>query len=692
MSNRNPQRRGRQQQQPPQHHNALDYSDSDKTDFTPYTQGGSNSYGGGGGGSVRYNGNGGGGTLGSDRTPYSYYDQDYEGGNTLDGSDRTPYTQYSYEYYENGNQLDYSESDRTPYSQRSQGQSCQSQSQSRVHHDSFNSNSSRGSAQPGRMHGSINYDNHNSDTHRQSYGTSYSHRSRQTNQKSQYGNASASGSTLATTVANGGRGRCPYQIGFHVQNAGKQMSTTKRIIHFRFGFAHPQALSQGKAGVDCRGQEHDLRITWSITGGKRQICIDGREIQYTAGKRANSERRADIMEAAWKMSDHVFELKCYAYAPKAGSPEKRNPKWKQYSLTIDGRSFFELPEIFDLGLKGLGTERLPSTISGGSEWDQTSAISSKTGVPSSSISSQYTDQSSVKDSIQSRIEEQRRLMNRKKQGSTTVDMSRPKCTNSSVTYDSASDLSSINLMSFRSMSMSDNQEDSGIYSSGVHSAEPSELREARNRQSAAGEQANGKCKGSNRAEPQQHYAPTAERLSTLGSQQQAQQPQRYQPKFLSAVSESSTDIVASRVQKQPPRQQSKIQGQERTNHMILAQQQPPTFEEITQALVPASFVPPQDAVQGHSQHERTPTSHQQPQSIPPPGNQPKTIPQQQPPRTSSSPQYQTQPTNNSQRSAQPRASSPTQFQPKQHEDLPPKPPQQPISDSLPKGVNKFAFY
>lgn len=118
----------------------------------------------------------------------------------------------------------------------------------------------------------------------------------------------------------------PYQIEFLVQNQGKQISASKRIIHFRFGFASPEALSHGKTGTDCRGEEHDIVITWSITGGKRAISMNGREVQYAAGKRANASRRADVLEASWRMMDHVYELKCYAYKPSAGSPEKRNPR------------------------------------------------------------------------------------------------------------------------------------------------------------------------------------------------------------------------------------------------------------------------------------------------------------------------------------------------------------------------------
>ena len=612
--------------------NNLDYSDSDRTDFTPYSQGQ---------GSYYYD------LDGSDRTPYSYYPEFEGAGNTLDGSDRTPYSYYD-----------------------SQGQQS--------YYDSFDNGrtSTTHSGRQGTYHSGY-YEDQTSDMYSvQSYvardnmsqASNYSRRSQQSYRTQNGSNASVCGSTTATTVANGGRGRCPYQIGFNVQNAGKQMSTTKRIIHFRFGFANAQALSMGRAGVDCRGEEHDLCVTWSITGGKRLISLDGREIQYSAGKRANTSRRADILECAWKMSDHIFELKCYAYKPKSGSPEKRNPKFHQYNLTIDGRSFFELPEIFDLGLKGLGTRNYPSmTISGSSVLDHTTS-STITGASSSrSASTQYTtDQSSVKSSIQSRIDEQRRLMKQKKQGSTTKKKIRSvsDSVNSGVTFDSASDATSSNLMSFRSLNVSENQheEESEIYSSGVFSSAPSELNEARNRQYADNASMSST---STKQQQQQQRAPSPKDSSLVPKQRQAQQSGRYpsKPKYLSPVTETpTTNIVADRVQRPEsstnivtgrapnlyPSQQMNIPEPPR---MTLAPQQPPTYEEITQALVPtASSVPSKGEMKVDSRQ----VSHQ-PKALPPPESQPKAVrePKSVPP--ASVPQHQDQPT-------------------------------------LPKGINKFAFF
>ena len=627
------------QRYPAARNNNLDYSDSDRTDFTPYSQGQ---------GSYYYD------LDGSDRTPYSYYPEFEGAGNTLDGSDRTPYSYYD-----------------------SQGQQS--------YNDSFDNGRTRHSGRQGTYHSGYYEDQTIDMCSVQSYGardnmsqaSNYSRRSQQSYRTQNGSNASVCGSTTATTVANGGRGRCPYQIGFNVQNVGKQMSTTKRIIHFRFGFANAQAISQGRAGVDCRGEEHDLCVTWSITGGKRLISLDGREIQYSAGKRANTARRADILECAWKMSEHIFELKCYAYKPR----EKRNPKFHQYNLTIDGRSFFELPEIFDLGLKGLGTRNYPSmTISGSSVLDHTTT-STITGASSSRASTQYTtDQSSVKSSIQSRIDEQRRLMKQKKQGPTTSKKIRPRVSdsvNSGVTFDSASDATSSNLMSFRSLNVSENQneEESEIYSSGVFSSAPSELNEARNRQ-YADNASMGSTSTKQQQQQQQQRAPSPKDSSLVPKQRQAQQSGRYtsKSKYLSPVTETPTtnNIVADRVQRRSPaascpapesstnivtgRALPNLYPSQQMNipeppHMTLAPQQPPTYEEITQALVPtASSVPSK----GEMKVESRQMSHQ-PKALPPPESQPKALrePKSVPP--ASVPQHQDQPT-------------------------------------LPKGINKFAFF
>ena len=276
---------------------------------------------------------------------------------------------------------------------------------------------------------------------------------------------SSSHAIISSDNDNGRQDHYPYQIEFQVQNQGKQISSTKRIIHFRFGYADIPSMLKGKTGSDCRGEEHNIVVTWSITGGKKSIMMDDRETHYVAGKRGATEaRRADMLEAVWKLSDHVYELKCYAYKPATGSPEKRNPRWKQYSLVIDGTSFFELPQIFDLGLKGLMTviSAPPSSIQ--------STDPSFVSVLNSSMRSYQSNSGQTKDSIQARIMEQRKLLDARK-NSLSAEMSKARSSPARKAHtDSA------------------NTHDTGVHSSGlesgVYSAAPSELDEMKNRMQA----------------------------------------------------------------------------------------------------------------------------------------------------------------------------------------------------------------
>lgn len=244
---------------------------------------------------------------------------------------------------------------------------------------------------------------------------------------------------------------------------------------------------QGKAGVDCRGEEHDVVIHWSITGGKRSILINGREIHFQAGKRGpssiNPSRRADVFEAKWQMpGNHVCELVCYAYKPSMGSPEKRNKDWRQYNMIIDGRSFFDLPQIFDLGLKGLGTvnvapELPPMIIEAGSGEVQGF-------VPPINRSM---NEEAIKNDVQSRIQAQRNLLKSRQKTKAA------KSNRQSRTFNIPRDFTIRSAHSGCSDSFAEthgetnfNDSDSNIFSNA-----PSELDEARQRQYQAQQHSEG---------------------------------------------------------------------------------------------------------------------------------------------------------------------------------------------------------
>ena len=319
-------------------------------------------------------------------------DFDYSDRNTLNDSYRTSYTSagaadtrytgaYTYNYSERGGGTlsDSFRSEQTPYS-----------------HDPTHTNSETYTTRT----------NTGKTTRTNSHSGIYNNSRTYTNGGT---DDSSSHAIILSDTNDERQGHYPYQIEFQVQNQGKQISSTKRIIHFRFGYADIPSMLKGKTGSDCRGEEHNIVVTWSITGWKKSIMMDDREVHYVAGKHGATEaRRADMLEAVWKLSDHVYELKCYAYKPATGSPEKRNPRWKQNSLVIDGTSFFELPQIFDLGLKGLMTviSAPPSLIHS----TDPSSISDL----NSSMRSYQSNSGQTKDSIQARIMEQRKLLDAQK--------------------------------------------------------------------------------------------------------------------------------------------------------------------------------------------------------------------------------------------------------------------------------------
>lgn len=156
-----------------------------------------------------------------------------------------------------------------------------------------------------------------------------------------------------------------YQIDFSAVAAGKRLAATKRRVRWyvsvfvmlalghapssptlfprRFGFPNLQALNAGRTGTDCRGEEHEIVVIWSITSGKRQVLMDGKEVHY-------SSSRTSVLDHSWSTrGNHVLKVVCHAAAPMTA-----NPGFRQYDLFIDGQSFFTMPKVYELGVRGVG--------------------------------------------------------------------------------------------------------------------------------------------------------------------------------------------------------------------------------------------------------------------------------------------------------------------------------------------------
>ena len=88
----------------------------------------------------------------------------------------------------------------------------------------------------------------------------------------------------------------PYQVDFISETKGRHVDATKRKLSWKFGFAHPAAVFPhlhdadgtytggggvpndsdiAKKGIECRGREHEIIVTWSILTSKVHICERG---------------------------------------------------------------------------------------------------------------------------------------------------------------------------------------------------------------------------------------------------------------------------------------------------------------------------------------------------------------------------------------------------------------------------------
>jgi len=153
---------------------------------------------------------------------------------------------------------------------------------------------------------------------------------------------SNSGAIVTSRPRSGGAAGSPvYQIDFTAIAAGKRIASTKRRVRWRFGFTNQEALSNGETGTACRGEEHDITLVWSITSGKRLILADGQEVHYSIS-------RASICDFSWTMrGNHVLKLVAHA-----SPPMNAQPGFRQYDFFVDGRSFFDMPKVYRLGLAG----------------------------------------------------------------------------------------------------------------------------------------------------------------------------------------------------------------------------------------------------------------------------------------------------------------------------------------------------
>lgn len=139
-----------------------------------------------------------------------------------------------------------------------------------------------------------------------------------------------------------------YQVDYVAVNCGKIIPASKRCIRFKFGYTNVEALSNGKTGQDCRGSEHEVVVTWSLSSGKQAIAFDQHEVYFNVG-----DSRQTKISFSWKDEfGHTLDVKIRA--ANMSTKAVPDPDWKQYDLFIDGVSIFHMPKIFEIGVVAKG--------------------------------------------------------------------------------------------------------------------------------------------------------------------------------------------------------------------------------------------------------------------------------------------------------------------------------------------------
>eukprot|EP01082_Thalassiosira_pseudonana_P003382 g3468.t1 g3468 contig12:2130570-2131988(+) len=165
----------------------------------------------------------------------------------------------------------------------------------------------------------------------------------------------------------------PYQINYRAKRSGKHITCTKRRVTFQFGFSSASAIASGKVEGDCRGEEHEVVLIWSHVSGKRQVFFNGREIHMSKAAMGNTK-----FEHSWGMGNHVLKIVANA-SPPMQETKRLNSDVRQFNLFLDGMSYFDFCQIYELGNGGAGLSGVDkhhfSSMNSGSTMSLTNASS-----------------------------------------------------------------------------------------------------------------------------------------------------------------------------------------------------------------------------------------------------------------------------------------------------------------------------
>jgi hypothetical protein len=117
----------------------------------------------------------------------------------------------------------------------------------------------------------------------------------------------------------------PYQVSFSVQDAGKTLEKSKKVITWTFVVG------------ENNNKEHVVALKWSKVSGRQRVLINGTKLYFE-----KKQRSKNIFQQKVKLNDGDL-LNLHVLASRATPKENSKIHFQKYELIINGTAFSMLP-------------------------------------------------------------------------------------------------------------------------------------------------------------------------------------------------------------------------------------------------------------------------------------------------------------------------------------------------------------
>lgn len=156
-----------------------------------------------------------------------------------------------------------------------------------------------------------------------------------------------------------GKSSTIYQVDHQIIESGQRVKGAKRCYRWIYGYVNPIVLTPDagiKTGGECRGQEHTVILSISLTSGKKSIEVDGEQV-YTSTAKTPTLKVACLfkgmkLQVYGRLSNDSFTSEL------ASTPD--------FELAVDGKPFRAFKKLYELDNTSLMMRSGPGSVCSGS--------------------------------------------------------------------------------------------------------------------------------------------------------------------------------------------------------------------------------------------------------------------------------------------------------------------------------------